>query len=122
MDQLNSNTDIISRKRGKHLFLDERGAIQALHRQGQSLRAIAAEIGCAHTTIMYELRRGTPQRTSKRGRTPIYKARRGQVAYAEHRKHCRKSYKLDDAGMEPFIQWVVGQVREHHVFCQVEIP
>ena len=36
MDQLNSNTDIISRKRGKHLSLDERGAIQALHRQGQS--------------------------------------------------------------------------------------
>mgnify|MGYP000107720236 FL=1 len=121
MDQLNSNTDIISRKRGKHLSLDERGAIQALHRQGQSLRAIAAEIGCAHTTIMYELRRGTPQRTSKRGRTPIYKARRGQVAYAEHRKHCRKPYRLDDTGMEPFIQWVVGQVREHHVFCQVEI-
>ena len=100
MDQLNSNTDIISRKRGKHLSLDERGAIQALHRQGQSLRAIAAEIGCAPTTIMYELRRGTPQRSSNRGRAPVYKAKRGQAAYAEHRKHCRKPHKLDDAAIE----------------------
>ena len=114
MDQLNSNTDIISRKRGKHLSLDERGAIQVLHSQGQSLRAIAAKIGCVHTTIMYELRRGTPQRSSNRGRAPVYKAKRGQAAYAEHRKHCRKPHKLDDAAIEPFIQWVVGHVREHH--------
>jgi len=41
MDQLNSNTDIISRKRGKHLSLDERGTIQVLHSQGQSLRVVA---------------------------------------------------------------------------------
>ncbi len=52
MDQLNSNTDIISRKRGKHLSLDERGAIQVLHSQGQSLRAIAAKIGCVHTLLL----------------------------------------------------------------------
>ena len=51
MDQLNSNTDIISRKRGKHLSLDERGAIQVLHSQGQSLRAIAAKIGYSGTHV-----------------------------------------------------------------------
>ena len=36
MDQLHSNTDDTSRKRGKHLTLDQRGAIQILKRQGLS--------------------------------------------------------------------------------------
>jgi hypothetical protein len=48
MDQLHSNTDASARKRGTHLTLDERGAIQALTRQGLSLRAIADAVGCAH--------------------------------------------------------------------------
>ena len=34
MDQLHSNTDDTSRKRGSHLTLDQRGAIQILNRQG----------------------------------------------------------------------------------------
>lgn len=42
MDQLDSNTFDTKRKEGKHLTLDERGAIQALNRQGLSLRAIAS--------------------------------------------------------------------------------
>ena len=46
---------------GRHLSLEERGMIQALHRQGLSLRNIAAAVGCAHTTVFYELRRGTPK-------------------------------------------------------------
>ena len=64
MDQLHSNTDDTSRKRGKHLTLDQRGAIQILKRQGLSLRAIADAVGCAHATIWYELRRGTRKRNS----------------------------------------------------------
>ena len=60
MDQSNSNTIEGSRKLGHHLTLDERGMIQALHEQGYSLRGIAAAVGCAHTTVHYELRRGTP--------------------------------------------------------------
>jgi len=114
MDQSYSNTYENSRKLGKHLSLDERGVIQILHRQGMSLRGIAAEVGCAHTTVMYELRRGTPQHSGHRGRPPIYVAKRGQTAYNEHRKHCRKPYKLDDDLFEPFIQWMVKQVREKH--------
>ncbi|WP_296768227.1 helix-turn-helix domain-containing protein [Selenomonas sp.] len=55
--------------------MEERGMIQALHRQGLSLRRIAAEVGCAHTTVFYELRRGTPVRKSSRGRTPQYTAK-----------------------------------------------
>ena len=112
MDQSYSNTYEDSRKLGKHLTLDERGCIQALHCLGISLRGIASQIGCAHTTVMYELRRGTPKRTSSRGRTPIYTAKRGQAAYKEHRTHCRKPCKLDDDLFEPFIQWLVNQVRE----------
>ena len=37
MEQLHSNTIETSCKPGKHLTLDERGIIQALHQQGHSL-------------------------------------------------------------------------------------
>ena len=77
MDQSHSNTIEDVRKSGSHLSLEERGMIQALHRQGLSLRGIAAEVGCAHTTVFYELRRGTPMRKSSRGRAPQYTAKRG---------------------------------------------
>ena len=55
MDTPNSTTNEAARKSGKHLTLDERGMIQALQREGKSLRAIAEAIGCVHTTVMYEL-------------------------------------------------------------------
>ena len=51
MDQSHFNTVEDVRKSGRHLSLEERGMIQALHRQGLSLRRIAAEVGCAHTTV-----------------------------------------------------------------------
>ena len=72
MDYPHSTTTEAIRKSGKHLTLDERGQIQALHREGFSLRAIAARIGCSHTTIHYEITRGTPERRSARGRSPQY--------------------------------------------------
>ncbi len=55
MDQTYFNTIEETRKPNRHLSLEERGMIQALKQQGYSLRKIAAVIGCAHTTIMYEL-------------------------------------------------------------------
>ena len=84
MDQSHSNTIEPSRKPGKHLTLDERGIIQALHQEGYSLRDIAAIVGYAHTTIYYEIRRGTPNPKSNRGRRPQYTAKRWQKAYAKH--------------------------------------
>ena len=114
MDQQHFNTFEEPRKRGKHLTPEERGMIQALQRHGLSLRAIAAEIGCAHTTIHYELRRGTPKRKGNRGRQPLYKAKHGQAAYKEHRKHSRRTCKLDRDSCEPFIQWMVDMVRSKH--------
>ena len=112
MDQSHSNTIETSRKLGKHLTLDERGMIQALHQQGYSLRDIATIVGCAHTTIYYEIRRGTPKPNSNRGRKPQYTAKRGQKAYEEHRKHSRRPLKIYCEDCEPFIQWMVKQVRD----------
>lgn len=68
--------------------------IQVLHSQGLTLRAIAEYVGCAHTTVYYELRRGTPVKKSARGRQPVYTAKRSQAAYEEHRKNCRGPLKL----------------------------
>lgn len=66
MDQSHFNTIEETRKSGRHLSLEERGMIQALHRKGYSLRSIAAEVNCAHTTVFYELRRGTPEKRGSR--------------------------------------------------------
>jgi IS30 family transposase len=89
MDQNQFNTDEAVRKSGSHLTLAERGMIQALHKEGMSLRGIAKSVGCAHTTIYYELKRGTPPRKSNRGRIPGYTAKRGQEAYAANRKYVK---------------------------------
>ena len=78
MDQFHSNTIETLRKPEKHLTLDERGIIQALHQQGHSLRYIATIVGCAHTTIYNEIRRGAPHRKINRGRKPQYTAKRGR--------------------------------------------
>ena len=109
MEQLHSNTIETSRKPGKHLTLDERRIIQALHQQGHSLRYIATIVSCAHTTIYNEIRRGTPKPKSNRGRRPQYTAKRGQKAYEEHRKHSSKPLKIYCDDYEPFIQWMVTQ-------------
>ena len=61
IDHIHSNTIEDVRTSGLHLSLEERGMIQALHRRGLSLRNIAAAVGCAHTTVFYELRHGTPE-------------------------------------------------------------
>lgn len=112
MDQSHFNTIEEPRKSGKHLSLEKRGMIQALHRQGLSLRSIAIAVNCAHTTVFYELRRGTPEKKGCRGRKPQYTAKRGQKAYTEHRRNSRRPCKIDRDDCEPFIQWMVVQVRE----------
>ncbi len=112
MDHSHFNTDYAVHVHGKHLTLDERGQIQALHREGFSLREIAARVGCAHTTVMYELHRGTPKKKPGRGRAPIYTAKRGQKAYEQNRNRCHKILRVETPDVEPFIQWVVKKVRE----------
>ncbi len=111
MDHSHSNTEFANHVHGKHLSLDERGQIQALHREGLSLRKIAKRVGCAHTTVMYELRRGTPEKKPGRGRKPIYSAKRGQYTYLHNRKNCHRQLRIEAAEVEPFIQWTVNMVR-----------
>ena len=109
MEQLHSNTIETSRKPGKHLTLDERGIIQALHQQEHYLRDIAAIVGCAHMTIYNEIRRETPNHKSNRGRRPQYTAKRGQKAYEEHRKHSRKPLKIT--------VMIANHVPRHFIIC-----
>ena len=113
MDYAYSTTMEAVRKSGKHFTLDERGQIQALHREGFSLRAIAARVGCSHTAIHYELKRGTPERQAARGRSPQYTAKRGQQAYLEHRKNSKRPYKLNSAGCAPFLRWMTERIRKN---------
>ena len=60
MDCQDYTTFQAERARGQHLKLDDRGAIQRLHKLGYSNRAIAREMNCSPTTIGKELSRGTP--------------------------------------------------------------
>ena len=73
------------RKRGQHLGPEERGAIKALAKQGLGVGAIARNIGCAPSTIHYELRRGTPARKSSKGkaRATLQNLRRRSIKSTE---------------------------------------
>ncbi|MGE4277766.1 MAG: IS30 family transposase [Lawsonibacter sp.] len=99
------------RKRGQHLQREERGTIQRLRRLGWSLRQITEEVNCSASTVLYELRRGTPPRTGSRGRALGYSAKRGQAVYEANRGRCHKPHKVNSC--TTFIGWVVQQVREH---------
>ncbi len=111
MDCHHYSTEVPDRKRGQHLQREERGAIQALKRQGLSNRAIARELGCSPTTIGNELRRGTPLRKSSKGRAPGYSARLGEAVYRTNRLRSRKPHKLPSC--REFVSWTVVQVRAH---------
>lgn len=87
MDHIHSNTIEDVPTFGRHLSLEERGMIQALHHPGLSLRSIAAAIECAHTTIFYELRRGTPvQKKQARSCSSVYGKTRAQGLRKESQK------------------------------------
>lgn len=111
MDCRHYITDLPERKSGQHLQREERGAIQALKRQGLSNRAIARELGCSPTTIGNELRRGTPPRKSNKGRKPGYSARHGEAVHKANRKHSRKHHRI--CRCAHFLRWVVKQFKEH---------
>ena len=99
------------RKRGQHLGKEERGAIQHLNKQGYSLRKIAQAINCSPSTVMNELRRGTPLRKSNRGRAPEYNAKRGHAVYKANRTRCKKRHRIVECSA--FVKWLVKMVRSH---------
>ena len=109
MDYHDHITAESERKRGQHLGREERGAIQELSKLGYSLRFIAAKINCSASTVLNELRRGTPKRKSAKGRTPQYSAKRGLAVYKSNRMRSRRFHRIGHCSA--FIQWVVEQVR-----------
>lgn len=111
MDCHNDTTSPSGRKRGEHLRREDRGVIQTLKRLGFSNRAIARELGCSASTISNELKRGTPERKTSRGRAPGYSATRGQATYKSNRQRCRRHRKI--LRCAAFSNWVTKQFREH---------
>ncbi len=118
----------------KHLTLTERGAIHGLHKVGKSAGEISLVIGHCKQTVCNELKRGTPERRSTRGRTPGYNPEYGQRRYEEKRKHCHRVRLVD--GCREFIKWMtakfmtedwsidscVGYAKKHHLFSLELIP
>ena len=111
MDCQDYITESVERKKGQHLQREERGAIQHLKNAGYTNRAIARAIGCSPTTVVNELKRGTPPRKSSKGRKPGYSARRGEAAYKANRKRSRKPHRI--CHCTRFIRWIMEQVKEH---------
>ncbi len=111
MDYHNYSTNPSERKRGQHLGPEERGAIQALKKQGYGVRAISRVIGCAPSTVTNELARGTPPRKSKKGKAPRYSPKLGAAVYKAHRANSRKPRKAGSC--KAFIAWVTKQVHQH---------
>lgn len=108
MDHTNSTTTSTIRKRGQHLKLEDRCMIKALHQLGYSLRRIAREVNCSPSTVMYELRRGTLEKASTKGRSSVYSPSRGQKKYEENRQNCHRKY-VSHAD-NPFVRWVYERV------------
>ncbi|MCQ4689557.1 IS30 family transposase [Clostridium sp. SL.3.18] len=111
MDRLNATTFTPDRERGQHLKFEDRCSIRTCRKLGLSLRGIAEVVGCAASTVLNELRRGTGTRNGNRGRFPEYSARRGQQNYEINRSRCHKAHKLEHAA--PFVDWVVKQVKNY---------
>ena len=64
MDHTQYTTNKADRKPGKHLTREDRGAIEAMKKLGQSNRAIARYLNCSPTTVSNELKRGTRPKTA----------------------------------------------------------
>src|SRR5690606_10225970 len=97
----------------EHLSAISRGQIQALHKQGKTLQAIADEIGCHKSTISRELKRGSvTQRRSDLSEHTVYFPDTGQAVYEKNRSRCGAKYKLVVAS--EFIQFAVEKMQQDH--------
>ncbi len=79
----------------KHLQLGQRGQLSAYHEIGLSSREIGAKLGCSHSTVLRELRRGEViQLSSDLKEKLVYFPDSGQRVYKENRSNCGTKYKL----------------------------
>lgn len=112
MGNTNFTIETPDRERGKHLNFEDRCSIKICKKLGFSLRKIADVVNCSASTVMYELRRGTGERSGCRGRHPEYSAKRGQKAYEVNRSNCHKRTMV--SAENPFVAWVIDRVRTNH--------
>lgn len=110
MNKYYSTTKSEECKRGKHLTLVERGAIQHLKKLGYSNIVIAKQIVWSPCTIGYGLKRGTPD-YSWRGRKPGYSARQNNRVYQSNRKNCQHPQTI--SRNSDFLRWLTKQIRNH---------
>lgn len=110
MARSNHNTE---KRTFKHLTAFDRGKVQALHKQGNTLQAIADEIGCHKSTISRELKRGSViQKRSDLTEHTVYFPDAGQAVYEKNRSRCGAKYKLAEAS--EFIQYAVEKMQKDH--------
>ena len=133
MDHIHSTTNSAVRQKGRHLTSFDRGQSKALRKAGKSYREIALELNCSPSTICYELKRGTPPRTGRRGRPRSYSPQLGEALYHEHRRNCHRHFKA--TADNQCIIWAiekmirehyspdacVGEARRKHLFAESEI-
>ncbi len=94
-----------------HLTLDQRGMIAAYNDSGLSTRQIGQKLGCNHSTISRELRRGCVlQRNSDLTERHEYYPDVGQRVYNENRLHCGTRYKL--AKVSAFVDHAERMLRD----------
>ena len=111
MDHNQYTTKDTQHGRGKHLKFEERCSIKIYHKLGYSNRYIAKELNCSPSTIGYELKRGTGERSGNRGRKPEYSAKRGQAVYEKNRLSCHR--KTSVTAENPFVIWLIDKVRNN---------
>ena len=108
MDHLYSNIEPHKHKRGKHLNFEDRCEIKHLSKT-MTLRQIAEKLNCSPSTVMYELIRGTIDKSSSKGRPSVYVPARAQKKYEENRKNCHR--KFSSHSDNPFVRWVFERVK-----------
>lgn len=140
MTQNQFNTEL---RKGKHLSLQERVAIQEKHREGWSNRQIATYLGRAPQTINNELKRGSAphrRKQTQNGKAYLYEtvryfADKGQDNYEQNRLNSRRPFKLNQCA--DFIAFADGKMQEqkpwspeatmmyarrHDLFPKADIP
>lgn len=81
----------------KHINYEQRKILERLLAEGRNKVEIAKILGISRSTLYEEIKRGTvKQLNSDLTEYTKYYAETGQLVYTEHRKCCRKPYKLTE--------------------------
>ena len=107
MDYNNHNTTL---RTNKHLNLEERFYIEKRLLAGDSITAIASDLGRSRTTIYNEIKRGSVVQIKQNKAGLTYLADTGQTVYKRNRQG---SFNTLRAGfIEPFLSWIEEKVRQ----------